>query len=126
MNLPSHQECRHWKLTVPMYEIGACGAVDDGSLAAAEHVPGAPGCVFGDSDATGCRQFKRREEVPHMTDFELAADAIKPPTIRETAVAAVGLAAWTGAYCGARLIGGTIALSVWGVKAALSAWRTRR
>lgn len=55
------------------------------------------------------------------TDFELQVRSIA-----ETVTVAVGLATWTVGYCGARLIGGTIALAVWGAQSALSAWRVRR
>lgn len=58
------------------------------------------------------------------TDFELAANAVKPPTITETVTAAIGLATWTVGYCGVRLIGGTLALAVWGAQAALKAVRS--
>ena len=52
-------------------------------------------------------------------DFELGAHAAAPPTITETVTAVIGLAAWTVVYCGARLVGGALAVGI-------SIWRLRR
>ena len=58
MTYRAHQECKHFTMAIPMYEIGACDAVAQGSSSATEHVPGEkPGCVFGDAEEDSCPCF---------------------------------------------------------------------
>jgi len=47
------------------------------------------------------------------------------PTAKETAAALVGMSAWVTVYCAARLVGGVLALCVWGAKSAVMAVRGR-